>query len=80
MNDNEPPKHASRLEPEDLQMVPQCFDAAWQQFEFNFAADQVDAARSRLADLILALAADKQLAPADLVTAAIRLPREEQVL
>ena len=62
--------------PQALRNLPDCCDDAWQELAGNFAADEADAARSRLVSLILSVAANTELDPKEFVAGRIRLMRE----
>ena len=59
-------------------MLRHCFDESWQEIGGNFSTDSAQAARSKLATMLLELAKDGQLSPAQLVQTAIRRMRELQ--
>lgn len=61
----------SSFAPEALTLLRQCFDECWQEIGGNFSSDTVEAARSKLATILLELAKDGQLSPAELVQTAI---------
>jgi len=63
--------------PQALRNLQESFDDAWQMVAGNFAIDEADAARSRLASLMLSVAANTELSPQELVDASIRLMREK---
>jgi hypothetical protein len=44
-----------------LSMLRQCFDEAWQAIGRNFSADEVDAARSKLASIIVDLTSNREV-------------------
>jgi hypothetical protein len=67
----------SAFGPQALHNLQECFDDAWQMVAGNFAANESDAARSRLASRILSVVANTELGPQELVDASIRLMREK---
>jgi hypothetical protein len=76
MSDKVQPMRVPAFGPEALNQLQHCFDDAWQEVAGNFAADAADAARSKLASLILSLASITKLAPKELVEASPCFMRE----
>jgi hypothetical protein len=62
--------------PKALGVLQLCFDDAWQEVAGNFAAHDTDAARWKLASIMLWLASNTLLSPAELIEASILLIRE----
>jgi hypothetical protein len=62
--------------PQALGLLQLCFDDAWQEVAGNFAAHETDAARWKLASIMLWLASNTELSPTELIEASILLIRE----
>jgi hypothetical protein len=77
MSHHVPLMQVSAFGPQALRNLQECFDSDWQEVAGNFAADESDAAHSRLASLMLSVAANTELGPQELVDASIRLMREK---
>jgi hypothetical protein len=73
-NDTMPVQPA--FSPQALGVLQLCFDDAWQEVTGNFAAHETDAARWKLASIMLWLASNTQLIPTELIEASILLIRE----
>jgi hypothetical protein len=54
-----------------------CFDDAWQAIAGNFAADEIDTARSKLARIIVDLTSNPEVGPHQRTQVAIRMMREQ---
>ena len=61
------------LGPFALHALGQSFEEAWQEIAGNFSGDEVEAARTRLAKIMLDLVSDEPLFPAQLKHTAISL-------
>ena len=68
---NSPASHGGLLDPEALHTLRLCFDDVWREIAGNFSADKVEAARSKLATLILRLAGDERHSRQELGRAAM---------
>jgi hypothetical protein len=58
-------------------MLKHFFNEAWQAIAGNFTADKADAARSKLAKIIVGLTSNQQVGSHQLAQAPIRMMREQ---
>jgi hypothetical protein len=65
------------FDPEELEMITAVFEEIWMSVSASYGAKDVDAARLRLATLVLNLAGDGQLSPVEIARTGARLMREE---
>jgi hypothetical protein len=71
----------SAFEPDALKMLGEAFDEAWASIASSYGEDAsaIEAARLRLAGIMIELARDRQLGPDQLKRTALRLFAESRV-